>query len=292
MIKMELILNDFSVVGQFQSCDAFTDYVIDKLGPVLDSVIEKQVPFFSKQDVYACRITESKSLNDILQSTGDPAIYKIRSYIISLGYHPPYWDDKPMSRKDVNYEYFIDEEEPNCFTEVIERRGALLSFPGSGYDDSGYECKRDGEEVFIHNVRNVADFLQVLLLDDMKNIRYVLENYPFRIKVSLAAVEGKCYAEEALLGNELDFNDMQNILLAIPRMVDGLIKGQKNDYWDSLRDGIFEFRMHVSGNRIFRLLFFQKKGIIFLNGFIKKRQTTPSDEIDRALQVKASMRRL
>lgn len=56
-----------------------------------------------------------------------------------------------------------------------------------------------------------------------------------------------------------------------------------------LQDDIFELRLHISGNRIFRLLFVQNEGIRFLNGFIKKTQKTPALEIAKAIEIKKHM---
>jgi phage-related protein len=52
-------------------------------------------------------------------------------------------------------------------------------------------------------------------------------------------------------------------------------------------DGIFEIRVKV-GNNIFRIFCFFDKGnlIILLNGFQKKTERTPPDEIKRAKQLK------
>lgn len=285
---MELILNDYSVSGQFISYDDFTDYVLDVLAPILDLVIENQIPFLKRQSFYDCKITKELSLNDILMHTGDPVIYKIRNYISQLGYQPPYWDDSPLSQKTIEYQYPAEDDEPNCFTEVIERKGALLSFPCDGYDTESFLCKRDDETVVIQNVKETKSFLHTYLLDDIRNTRYVIEKYPFQnqTKIILATVKGRCYAEEALLNNGLNLEDMKKFLYAVPRMIEGLTRGEKNDYWDMLRKGIFEFRIRVSSNRIFRLLFFQRGGIIFLNGFIKKQQTTPNSEIEKAELIK------
>lgn len=223
---MELILNDFSVVGQFASYDEFADYVIKTLGPVLDLVIENQIPFYKKQNFYDCKITKDMSLNDILMLTGDPVIYKIRSYISQLGYQRPYWDEDIMSQSNVSYTYPEKADEPNCFTEVIERRGVLFSFPFLKYDSDVFECKREDEDISVQNVKEKKSFLNTYLLDDVKNIRYILERYPFERGITLATYEKKCYAEEALLKNDLKMEDMQRIVLAIPRMIEGFARGE------------------------------------------------------------------
>lgn len=286
---MELILNDFSVIGQFTTYDEFADYVIKTVSPVLDCVIERKIIFLKRQSFYSSKITEKLTLNDILMHTGDPVIYKIRYYITQLAYQRPYWDEEPMSKNDVCYQYPAKGNEPNCFTEVIERKGAVFSFPADKYTKKVLECYRGEEKIFVQNITEKKSFLYTYLAYDKRNIRYVLERYPYTKKVILATVGEKCYAEEALLDNGLTTDDLLNIVQTIPRMMEAMDQGEKNDYWDKLRDGIFEYRVHVSSGRIFRLFFFQEDGIVFLNGFIKKTQATPSAEISKAIKIKNSL---
>ena len=80
--------------------------------------------------------------------------------------------------------------------------------------------------------------------------------------------------------------DLHIIVQSIPMLIQGLKQGEKNDYWDSFREGVFEYRVSVSAGRIFRLFFVQKNGLVFLNGFIKKSQKTPQQEIEKAIRIK------
>ena len=54
-----------------------------------------------------------------------------------------------------------------------------------------------------------------------------------------------------------------------------------------LRDGIFEIRV-MHSNKISRSLYFYEKDktVLFTNGFIKKSQKTPSNAIDKAIEIK------
>lgn len=54
-----------------------------------------------------------------------------------------------------------------------------------------------------------------------------------------------------------------------------------------LRDGIFEMRVEYNSN-IFRVFFIQDEGkiIILLNGFQKKTQKTPPQELEKAIKLK------
>lgn len=59
---MELILNELSFDGQFQTQDEFVDYVLDTLIPVLDIVIENRIPLLKKSDIYNCKITKEATM--------------------------------------------------------------------------------------------------------------------------------------------------------------------------------------------------------------------------------------
>lgn len=55
----------------------------------------------------------------------------------------------------------------------------------------------------------------------------------------------------------------------------------------SIRDGLFELRTELEGN-IYRVFFIFDEGkiVVLFNGFQKKTQKTPSNEIDKALKIK------
>ena len=82
---------------------------------------------------------------------------------------------------------------------------------------------------------------------------------------------------------------MLHIVELIPQLIEDLEQGRKSKLWDKLQEDVFELRLHVSANRIFRLLFVQFGGIQFLNGFIKKTQKTPAIEIAKAVEIKKQL---
>lgn len=287
---MELILNELSFDGQFQTWEDFDDYVRDILSPMLDVMIENRIPLLKKSDLYHCRITVDETLQDLLMMANDPVITLLKKSISNLAYCEPYWDTDMESDPAVCYEYPSTAEEPNCFTEVIAREGSLVSLPHPDYRMNPIYCKRDGDEITVANITDVKQLLKQYLLEDENKIRYILEQYPFERSVICAKVGGRCYAEEALLENGLITEDFIHIVEAIPKLIEDLRCGRKTHWWDKLQDDIFELRIDVSANRIFRILFIQKEEIYLLNGFIKKTQKTPREEIDRAIQIKKHMR--
>lgn len=216
----------------------------------------------------------------------DPVISVLKTYIVNLGYCEPYWDLNALTNPKINYEYPISSDEPNCFTEAIERKGGLLSLQQSSYDTEQYFCKRNEEEVTISNVTEMKQLLKDILIEDNEKICYIIENYPYNRSVVCVNVNGKCFAEEALLENGLETGDLLHIVEAISYLIEDFEQGRKSNLWDKLQEDIFELRLHISANRIFRLLFVQFDGIQLLNGFVKKTQKTPAAEIHKAIEIR------
>lgn len=287
---MELILNELSFDGQFQTQDDFVDYVLDTLIPVLDIVIENRIPLLKKSDIYNCKITREATMQDLLMKANEPSMSLLKSYIVNLGYCEPYWDVSSLTDPATEYEYPASAEEPNCFTEVIERGAKLLSLRHRLYGSEAFLCTRNGKELEIQNITEVRKFLKEILQEDKGKIRYIIERYPYERLVECVELSGKCHAEEALLRNDLNNSDLLHIVEVIPQLMKDLGQGKKTDLWDKHQEDIFELRVKVSAGRIFRLFFVQAGGIQFLNGFIKKSQKTPSPEIAKAIKIKKQMK--
>lgn len=283
---MELILNELSFDGQFQSQEKFVEYALEVLIPVLDVVIENRIPLLKKSDIYTYKITYDLALQDFLLKANDPVISVLKTYIVNLGYCEPYWDLNALTNPKINYEYPISSDEPNCFTEAIERKGGLLSLQQSCYDTEQYFCKRNEEEVTISNVTEMKQLLKDILIEDNEKICYIIENYPYKRSVVCVNVNGKCFAEEALLENGLETGDLLHIVESISYLIEDFEQGRRSNLWDKLQEDIFELRLHISANRIFRLLFVQFDGIQLLNGFVKKTQKTPAAEIHKAIEIR------
>lgn len=283
---MELILNELSFDGQFQSQDEFIEYISGILIPVLDVIVENRIPLLKKSDIYSFQITHDATIQDLLMRVNEPSISLLKSYIVNLGYCEPYWDFSSLTNLNMKYEYPMSAEEPNCFTEVIERAGKLLSLRHPLFDSDQFPCRRNGKRLDIANITEIKKLLKEILLEDKEKIRYIIERYPYERMVACVEIDGTCFAEEALLENNLGINDLIHMLETISQLIDDLGHGRKSNLWDKLQDDVFELRLHISANRIFRLLFIQFNGIQFLNGFIKKTQKTPPAELAKAIEIK------
>lgn len=101
--------------------------------------------------------------------------------------------------------------------------------------------------------------------------------------------DGTRPAEEFILSQDMK---MQAKLFRLLELLE--LKGNelREPYSKALTDGIFEIRA-IQGNNITRVLYFFVVGkkIILTNGFVKKTQKTPDNEIDLAQSYRADYKR-
>ena len=288
---MELILNDFSIDGQFATIDEFETYFIHQLNPVMKVIIEQNIPFYKRMDTFSRLLTDKISIANYIQTANNPVSTMIKKNLINTTYSEPYWDEKGQMRSDdkADYDYSGEYEEPNCFTEVIERNESLFSFPCDKFIEKEIVCFRNNEERRVKNICSVKDLLCSYLESDKANLKYVFEKYPFEKNIKFASVNGKCYAEEALFSQELLMDDIVKIFINIPQLIDDKATGNKTHWWDNIERDIFEYRVSISSNREFRILFLWEEEIVFMNGFIKKSVKTPESEKKKARMIRKNM---
>lgn len=284
---MKVVFNDYSLDGQFQSTEDFTEYAERVLLDILQVMQDCEIPLLSSYDTYSRMVTNEMSLNDLLyMSSNNPVITSLKLSIIKLAYEP-YWDDDVKTCKDTVYGYPIQNvAEPNCFTEAIARKNAMLSVPElSEFDQLFFECIEDKNRIRITNIKNKNELLDTYLYET-KDIVYVINNYGFAIDAELVKVDGKCFAEESLLDTGIKEEDCWKIVEAIKWVADGIMNNQSSHYSKHVSEDIYELRVDLSSSKTYRLFFVIKEGIKFLNGFIKKTQKTPKSEIDRAKSIR------
>ena len=95
---------------------------------------------------------------------------------------------------------------------------------------------------------------------------------------------GRKPAKEFILSQDMK---MQAKIFSVLDILEAFGPDTREPYTKYLRDGIFEIRAK-QGSNISRVLYFfiEGKQIILTNGFVKKTQSTPQAEIDRAKRYK------
>ena len=284
---MDVIFNDFSLDGQFAAIEEFEEYFVKTFCLLLRAIVSRNIPFYKKTDTYLRKLTKDETLLNYLHRNNRPVAGMIKRMMFQMVCEKPYWDEDVRTGPKSTYAYPEKAEEPNCFTEAIERKCCLLSFLHPDYGEKTISCVKDGKTIVLHNFTRIETFLTEYLRENPEMIKNIMEEYPYPSdkKVILAKVSDRCYAEEALLNNSLEVQDLLKILQNIPRLMMDKSQGLKSHWWDSVEADICEYRISISSNREFRLFFLWKKELIFLNGFIKKTEKTPAAEKRKAREI-------
>ena len=287
---MQIVLNEYSVDNQFATYKAFEEYYRETLQYVLKVIVEKNMVVYKVQEILDRPLIDGQPLSMVFKNANKNALTKMKLYLLKI-LSVPYLDDELESLDNVVYECPFEREIPNCFSEAIERRCPLLSFQHEKYKDKRIKCKRNTVDITLNNIIDIKDILKSLLYIEPGEIRYIWGNYPFTKRVKLAEIDGRCYAEEALLS--LGATDLAKLTFHINDLIRDKSNGVKTRFWDIIntkKSKYYEYRMSISDGREFRLFFLWEEDITFLNGFIKKSSETPTKEKEKAEKIIRKLR--
>ena len=284
MNSAAVVLNDFSIKGQFKDTDDFCEYYADRLGSVLSFLEENDFEIIKDKNTYSRQLTEDMTLGQLLQQGGNPVVSAFMGMIIKLTYDEPWWNDDPMTDPETEYDYPDKSDEPNCITEAIARRKPILSFVWNEQDpDFLYGFSENGISDNLFNVFSSISFLRILLLVDRKKLGYVIERYPFfdnkgSLRKVMVCEKEMGFVDEA----DLTDKDLEKVLESLQNVITDKSSGTKSRFWDDLGGGLNEYRLTVSAGREFRWYFTWGKTMRLLNGCIKKSQKPPQNVLDKA----------
>ncbi len=279
---MVFLFNDYSLNGQFNDIDEFTSEVNISFIPMLKHIRNKKIDLLKNFTTYARKVTDKMSLIDVFYLKGNAEVTLIKSYLVSLYADDPYWNNDIQTNVMDNYDCICTDDIPNCFTEALERGNPVISIRNKDFMSDKLSIKKNGKECFIHNAYD-----EFILLNIMHSFGLIDETYyveSLGIGVEFCSAFGHTYTQEFLNINEINSDDKKIIISDMITLSNHILArtdpGHLSKY---LNEGIWELRSNISEKRITRIFYTLIKGkIIFLNGFIKKTQKTPRDELTYA----------
>lgn len=280
---MDIILNDKSICGQFETEEAFADALVDVILPMLKSMESMQASLLKSDETYKCLITKNKNFLDIVYSRSYPEFVRLKSIIVQLYSSNPYWQHDSCYDVLSEYDYPFKTNEPNSFTEAIDRKIGILSFPEGGYDGFDYfACKKNDDEILVSNIRRKHEYLMYVLKNCPTRLCEAIELAEYSKKITIEVSE-ECRKSIDDLG--LSSEDVINIFANLDNMIDAILNGRKNRFWDRYADETFEYRLTISDNRELRIYFLWGRKIILLWALIKKTGRIEGDEKKHILSV-------
>lgn len=281
---MYLLVNDYSLNGQFNDLDEFFYEIKTIFIPMLKHIKYLNINILKSYDTYSRYVTKNKTISDILYIKGDAEITILKSYLVSVFAEDPYWNDDIKTKAGSCYYYNNLAQGLNCFTEALERNYPLISFPSVDYKAEKIIVYRDNEEFTLLNCFNNESLLNILYEKYYINETYYMEHFYEGTNIRFCIISGHNYTQEFFDIGVITHADRIKIIEDVKQVIVHIInKTDTGNLVKNLGNKLWEVRSDISDKRICRIFYvLYKKEIILLNGFIKKSQKTPKTELELA----------
>lgn len=171
---MEILINELSLNGQFDTEDKFLDNLQDilrifKLIEISDFTLLKNSMLFDVE------ITSNYKMVELLTLKTDK-IRKLKSFIVKLSHNPPFWDSDKKHHFSDTYHYKSKNVCNTSLAESCERDKMILSFEHSDFSEDICTIQKNSESLNIFNVVNSNKFLEYLFLNKLINCLQYCQN--------------------------------------------------------------------------------------------------------------------
>lgn len=285
---MEVIINDFSLDGQFSDEEEFVDSLYENTLPMLSDLEKLKATILRSYNSYESKVTNEKTLHELLITRGSPEITKLKGQLQKMFFEEPFWEDSLKSVEDIYECVFTEKKSQFCLAEALERDIPVLSFEHENFRESTIEIIKNNESAYIKNLYNKEVMLQILReYGVITHLDFIILKY--NMNDSFGFKKGKNYFYELVESASLSLDDQSYIISDMDKLINFVSNGENpGDLSKTIEGKLKEFRTSLNNNRQIRFFYFEKnKKIIFMNGFLKKTQKTPSAEIDRAKRIMA-----
>ena len=171
---MELVINDSSLMGQYENEYVFRRYLEDKFIPLLNNCLNntKQNILFSKSNLFESKITKNNTLEDFLYGNVTESGSTARQVLIRLIYSGNYWDTDPKIRDDASYIWKENEDIPVVsLYEAAERDKLLISFDADLFSQLSMTVEKNSQyEIVVNNFIDLPSYLSFYEKESEKKI--------------------------------------------------------------------------------------------------------------------------
>lgn len=172
---MDILLNELSLSGQYDSREIFVEEILPTLIGVLDEIQELfNATIYKNREFYLSKVTRTDTIHDILVgglSRQYPSLRKIKRQLSSPLFAEPYWEDTRKHSKNYSYTYKGNDICNHSVAEACERDRVIVSFRDSDlFREKTLSILKNGnEQIDVDNLFNVGHYSNVLR---QRGIRY------------------------------------------------------------------------------------------------------------------------
>jgi hypothetical protein len=158
---MIIIVNEFSLNGQFESIAAFTNRINESLR-LIEIITSLKIPLYPNQTFYDCNVTAEHSLHYVLmEHKSDDTLRALKNQLLKL-YYPPHWQEIQKHTCKDKYSCSYTQNECNYgLAEAVENDKIVFSFPHVTFSVYQIRIRKNGELINLENIfqlQNIKDF--------------------------------------------------------------------------------------------------------------------------------------
>jgi hypothetical protein len=181
---MEIIINELSLIGQFEDENNFFDS-FDCVLRILKIIDELKFTLSKEHNLFKSKITDELIFRDVLKLRSDRA-RRMKRFVSKLVDSPPFWNENKKHNCD-NDKYIYNSKNicNTSLAESCERDKIIISFKHSNFSNKNLEVQKNSINIDIFNIMNKDDFLEYLLehnkikILDYCNLKFKNSNLDF-----------------------------------------------------------------------------------------------------------------
>jgi len=224
---MEVLLNERSLYGQFQSVEEF----LKTLKPVVTCINilhdYSDMHIWKTQDFHMCQVTRTERIHDLSKYSGMDELVRFQMSLDREIYDQPHWDLEPIH--DLNEEFKWREEDvtATALAEAAVTGNPLLSFAAQEFCDCELTINKGKEEYKVKSVHTPG-----YLIGEYRDYIHMPREEVLRIRYQRTRVD--CSSLETKYGaGTLEREEFQALLSTLDKFV-------QHTSWESiaLDDGL------------------------------------------------------
>ena len=190
---MEILINELSLSGQFDSIDHFIKSGLRPFIKVLNDIDFQSNLLYKKYDFYSAKITLQHSIHDILTgviSRQYDEIRKLKLQFVKL-FDQPYWEDK--TRHSANSVYLFNGKNIYGFSlaEACERDKTVISFNHDDFISVQLFISKDDKNIKLDNLFEFGHYTQTAYQRNLITFEEYCRKMFLKSKLNFSKIDAK-----------------------------------------------------------------------------------------------------
>jgi hypothetical protein len=158
----EILINELSLNGQFNSVSEFIEGALIKFNALLNEIKGPSVLLYKNHMFYESKITEDTTIYNILVSAISrqyDEIRKMKSSLVCL-FEEPYWENNQKHSPNLLYLFMGNCVTGQSLAEACERDRIVISFIHPDFSSERLLILKENTEVTLDNIVNRIDYIE------------------------------------------------------------------------------------------------------------------------------------